>query len=131
MVFPPKGAITTKEDLENIIVLGLPVEIWDLDMNQIYQNTPLNITTTGRGYLVEFSGTKTKLYLRWFGIEDPTYDALGVVQSVPDSQLDKVNIYPASMYMFNTRQEATAAWEAHKKKVRDDFEQRRKSYYGP
>lgn len=114
MVYPPKGAITLLEDLNTIIVLGLSVEIWDMDMNKIVKDYPTGIEKTGRGLiLISKERDFTKYYLRWFGFDDPSYDALSVVQSVDDELLNKINVHPASLYMFNTKEEAVAARQAH------------------
>lgn len=110
-MFPPEGAITKVEDLEVIIILGLPVEHWDVDMNTIRERYPTAIKAGQRGLIIDYKDGMGQ-YAKWHGFNDPTYNVNEVLASMSDDELDKA-VAPASMYIFNTRTEAVAAQKAH------------------
>lgn len=110
----PQGAILTEDDLKMIIILGLPVECWDVDMNKIYTMKPRAIEQTTRGKIVKVN-LDENIYMKWMGIPDETYKRTEVLWSVPDDQIGKAEAEYASMYIFNTLEEATAAHDAYRR----------------
>lgn len=107
--YPPEGAITNIKDLEVIIILGLPVVIWDIDPATIKPFHPLQIVKGHKGLFILFK-EGISLYAKWLGFEDPSYNATEVLWSMPDDQINKAEAKKASLYMFNTDEEAKAAF---------------------
>jgi hypothetical protein len=108
----PKGAILDLEDLQNLMILQFPVEVWDVDMNTIRERQPTAIHQGIHGLILDFKDGRGE-YLKWYGFPDPTYSPLGVSCTLSDEDIDKAQADFAIMYMFNTREEATAAQKAY------------------
>lgn len=120
MRFQPTGAILDTDDLKVIIILGLSVWIWDVDMNQVFDDTPVSIKQGSKGALISFKMGEDQ-YMKWFGIEDPTYNATEVLWSLPDDQISKAEAEYASMYMFNTSEEANGARDEYRKFTKTQY----------
>lgn len=91
---PPAGAILTREALENIIILGLPVYFWHVDDSLVTEKTPIRIVPTDYGGSIHFD-----ISSRYLG-------DLGI----PDSTAVKIRVnWNYTKYMFNTLEEALAA----------------------
>ena len=111
----PAGAITTEEELKLIIILGLSVECWDVDMNTIKTRFPTRLIKGQWGLIIQFRA-EAEQYAKWFGLDDPTYKAIEVLTSIPDKEIHHAY---AALYMFNQREEALAAQTAHRQAVLD------------
>ena len=57
----PPGAITTREELENCIILGLPVWIGHLSEQLVTERTPLKIVHNSRGVHINFDYSGRRL----------------------------------------------------------------------
>lgn len=113
----PEGAITDHEALKVIIVLGLPVEVWDVDMNTIRERFPTAITPGHRGEIIQFKDGMGQ-YSKWYGFNDPTYNATEVLWSSPDEIINRAEALQPSIYMFNTRDEAVRAQQKRAQEMR-------------
>jgi hypothetical protein len=111
----PKTAILDLEELQNLIVLNFPVTVWDVDLNKITQEDPTGIVKGIKGLLVTFKDSESK-YLKWFGFDDPTYNATEVLWSLPDEQIGRAEAATASLYMFSTHEQAYRAYSRDKKR---------------
>jgi hypothetical protein len=91
---PPAGAIVTKEALENVIILGLPIYMWHVDDGLITEKTPIRLVPSEYGIHIHFDmGT---WYLKDVGI--------------PDNSATKIRpVWNYKNWMFNTREEAVQA----------------------
>lgn len=123
----PPGAITTKDELDPIIVLGLSVTVWDIDPGTLKEFFPTALTQGHKGRLIEFSNSGS-MYARWFGFKDPTYNATEVLWSLRDDEINKAQAAQPSLYMFNTREEAALAFREHQIKEAARRNEWRKRY---
>lgn len=111
-VIYPEAAIRNEDDLKVIIVLGLSIEVWDLDMNTIRTRYPIGIGPGITGKIIHFKNGIGQ-YLKWYGFSDPTYKMAQVILSSEDKDFEKALSYTASIYMFNNREEAVVAQAAY------------------
>lgn len=118
-----EGAILSEEELQNIIIIGIPLVKWDVDMNTIMDCRPTGLVRSPKGKLVHFRDVKETLYLKWFGIPDPTYNRTEVLWSLPDDQIGKAEAEHASLYLFNTHEEAEAARTLYKEEQKRRYQE--------
>jgi hypothetical protein len=89
----PEAAITDLDQLKNIIILGFPVYLWDIENGHIRKKTIIKLDRDMMGTNIIFS--QGQAVLQWCNIHDEHY---------------KLARLPEYQYLlFNFREEAEAA----------------------
>jgi hypothetical protein len=106
---PPK-AIRDLDELKTITALSLSLHIWDIDTKKIDEFWPTSLAVTRRGLVLNYTKGVPGHYIRWFNIEDPTYDEANVTLNMDDRRFQA---FYFGMYAFNNYEDAHSAYIAH------------------